>query len=71
MGKGAYGSVSLARSKKTGNQVALKQLDGEQIQMYDKVRSVMREREICFAMKHQHIMRMHHSFTVGFQMLTV
>lgn len=65
MGQGAYGSVSLAKNKKTGNLVALKMLDGDQIQMYDKVRCVMREREICFAMKHQHIMRMHHSFTVS------
>ena len=65
MAAGSFGTISIATSKKKGIKVALKKMDAERIQQFNKTESVIRERDLLFDMKHANIVRINHSFKVS------
>ena len=59
---GAYGSISIAISKRKDLKVALKKMDGDRIKQFNKIESVIRERDLLFKMDHPNILKIHHAF---------
>lgn len=46
LGKGAYGTVHMAKNKKTGKLFALKEVDRDFVEKVGKVEALIRERDI-------------------------
>ena len=71
MGEGAYGQVRLAKIKATGDVVAVKQVNREQIEKLGKQRHIFREKDLLNEMDHPFIIKLLATTLVSQDSLTV
>lgn len=58
IGQGAFGTVYLALDKMTDKEVAIKSVSQQKILEIDKIRHVMREKEILTELQHPFIVKL-------------
>jgi len=58
VGEGAFGKVILGKHKQTGDIVAIKLISKQQIQDLGKIKSVFREKDLLFELRHKLIIKL-------------